>query len=337
MLRKSGNPTLVDVAREAGVSLKTASRVLNSSPQLAPETEKHVRAVMARLGYQPNEMARGLKVSRSAAIGMVVPNLADPFTASSIKAVQDVARSHGHVVMLTSSGGDETLEREEVETLVRRQVDGLILVPADGRKNTLQSIIPARVPVVTFDQPIRDSSWDCILVTNRDSAREATEHLIGHGYKNILAVGARPHLYTCAERIAGYREAIAKKRLKEFTLLVEHESELTAEVVAKALNGPRPIQAIFTLNWVTTMLVLRALRDLKKKIAKDVAFISFDDFDLAEIMTPGLTVVRQPSSELGRQSAELLFQRIGSSPGKRRKTITLPTAFDLRASCGCKE
>lgn len=337
MLRKTGSPTLVDVAREAGVSLKTASRVLNSSPQLSAETEKRVRAVMTRLGYQPNEMARGLKVRRSATIGMVVPNLADPFTASSIKAVQDVARAHEHVVILASSGGDEGLEREEVEILMRRQVDGLILAPADGRKNTLQSIIPERVPVVTFDQPMRGSSWDCILVPNREAAKEATEHLIGHGYKNILAIGARPYLYTCAERVAGYREAVTKARLKEQTLLVDHENELTAEILKKALSGPKPIQAIFTLNWVTTMLVLHALRDLKKKIVKDVALISFDDFDLADILTPSLTVVRQPPSELGRQAAELLFQRMAGNQAKKRKTITLPTIFEIRESCGCKK
>src|SRR6185312_1841697 len=124
------------------------SRVLNSETGIATATAKRVRIVMARLGYRPNELARGLKGRRSAAIGMVVPNLADPFNASAAQAVQEVARKNGHIVILTSSGGDELLEREELETLVRRQVDGLIIAPADGRNNAVESFMAANIPVV---------------------------------------------------------------------------------------------------------------------------------------------------------------------------------------------
>src|SRR6201996_6845091 len=175
MLKKTNNPTLVDVAREAGVSLKTASRALNDDQGISPATAKKVRAVMARLGYRPNELARGLKGRKSAAIGMVVPNLADPFCASAVQAVQEVARKNGHVVILTSSGGDEALEKEELETLVRRQVDGLVIAPADGRNNTVESFVAANIPVVSFDRPISNADIDSITVTNRDAVREATE------------------------------------------------------------------------------------------------------------------------------------------------------------------
>lgn len=336
MIRRQESVTLMDVAREAGVSLKTASRALNDSPELRPATATRVREVMARLGYQPNELARGLKSKRSATIAMIAPNLADPFTATAIRAVQDVARSHGYVVILASSGGDIDLEESELRVMMRRQIDGVILVAASSRKNNLKTFIANQVPVVVFDEPVRGANVDTITVTNRKGAHEATAHLISHGYRRILAVGARPQLYTCAERVGGYRTAIKASRLKPFELLVEHENQLTPERLSNFLSGPNAVDAIFSLNWVCSIRVLRNLRTLKKSIQKDIAFLSFDDFDLAEMIPPGITVVRQPTSELGFRAAESLFEQIN---GKRRsappRKVVLPTEFIIRGSCGC--
>jgi LacI family transcriptional regulator len=338
MLKKTNAPTLVDVAREAGVSLKTASRALNDDPGIAPATAKKVRTVMSRLGYRPNELARGLKGRKSAAIGMVVHNLADPFSASAVQAVQEVARKNGYVVVLTSSGGDEMLEREELETLVRRQVDGLIIAPADGRNNTVESFISANIPVVSFDRPISNSNIDSITVTNRDAVREATEHLLSHGYRRILAIGARPHLYTGSERVAGYVSTMKRAHLKRETYLVENESDLVPEVIQNFLTkGPGKLDAILTLNGITTMLVLRVLRQLGKRVGSDIALISFDDFDLAELLTPSLTVVRQPAAELGRRAAELLFTRLQSKKPFPQQEIVLSTMLHIRESCGCMQ
>lgn len=338
MIRRSSSPTLVDVAREANVSLKTASRVLNGETGIAPGTSRRVRAVMLRMGYRPNELARSLKGRRSAAIGMVVPNLADPFNASAVKAVQEVARSKGHVVILTSSGGDEALEREELETLVRRQVDGLVIAPADGKRNTAEPFLSANIPVVTFDRPFTGTDIDSITVTNRDAVREATEHLLSHGYRHILAIGARPHLYTGAERVAGYISTMKRAQLKEDTFLVAHESQLTMDVIRGLVkDGREKVEAILTLNGITTMAVLLALRNLGIKVGRDLALISFDDFDLAEIVTPSLTVVRQPAADLGRRAAELLFTRMEDVTPLPRQNIVLSTTFHIRGSCGCPE
>lgn len=338
MIRKTNSPTLVDVARAANVSLKTASRVLNGESGLAPATARRVRAVMAKIGYRPNEVARSLKGKKSAAIGMVVPNLADPFSASAVQAVQEFARSKGHIVILTSSGGDESLEREELETLVRRQVDGLIIAPADGRRNTVESFVHANIPVVTFDRPFSNTGIDSITVTNSGAAREATEHLLSHGYRRILAVGARPHLYTGSERVAGYINAMKRADLRKETYLVENEGKLSYDVIRNlVMNGGKKMEAILTLNGITTMLVLRVLRQLGIQVGRDIGLISFDDFELAEILTPGLTVVRQPSAELGRRAAELLFTRIEGNTPLARQNIVLQTTFHIRGSCGCRE
>jgi LacI family transcriptional regulator len=334
-IRRTQVPTLVDVAREAGVSLKTASRVLNRSKNVSPEKAAKIRTVMERLGYRPNELARGLKAKRSAAIGMIVPNLSDPFFANAVHAVQEVARANGYVVILASSGGELGLERSEIEGLVGRQIDGLLVAPIDSRTDSFSDIIPTGVHAVTFDQLLRNANLDSVTVTNRRSAREATEHMIGHGLRRIVAIGARPYLYTCKERVAGYRAGMKGASLEPRVCLVEHESSLVAEWLAREVFGAQNADAIFSLNWVCTMLILRGLRQLGKQAGRDIPMFSFDDFELADMLTPGLSVVRQPAEMLGREAANLLFERLQGRGGQSR-AVVLPTSLIVRQSCGCE-
>ncbi len=333
-IRKSEAPTLVDVAREANVSLKTTSRVLNNSENVSAEKAVRVRAIMERLGYRPNELARGLKAQKSAAIGMIVPNLSDPFTANAVHGLQESARANGYVVILASSGGDVDVERSEIKSLLGRQIDGLVIAPADSRKDSFSDVIPRGVHVVTFDQSIRGVDFDSVTVTNRRSAQAATEHLVGHGWRKIVAIGARGGLYTCKERVAGYRAGMKAASLPARVCLVEHERLLTAEWLAEEVFRLQDADAIFTLNWVCTMLTLRGLRQLGKKAGRDIPLFSFDDFDLADMLTPSLSVVQQPTEMIGRQAAKLLFERLKGRGGKPR-AVVLPTTLIIRQSCGC--
>ena len=333
-MRNGQAPTLVDVAREADVSLKTASRVLNGARGVSKGKAMRVQSMMERLGYRPNELARGLKAKRSAAIGMIVPNLADPFTANAVKAVQEVAKANGYAVILAGSGGDVGVERTEIETLVGRQIDGLVIAPADSRTKSFSDIIPAGVHVVTFDQLIRNADHDSVTVTNRRSAREATAHLASHGWSKIVAVGARAYLYTCKERVAGYRAAMKGASLQPRICLVGHESLLTPEWLAEEVFRLHDADAIITLNWVCTMLTLRGLRHLGKTAGIDVRMLSFDDFELADMLTPGLSAVRQPAERIGGEAARLLFERLNGLGGSAH-AVVLPTKFIIRQSCGC--
>jgi len=333
-LVRSDAPTLVDVAQEAEVSLKTASRVLNNSKNVSQDKVLRVRQAMERLGYRPNELARGLKAQRSAAIGMIVPNLSDPFTANAVHGLQEVARANGYAVILASSGGDVDVERSEIETLVGRQVDGLVIAPADSRKDTFSDVIPASVHVVTFDQLIRNVELDTVTVTNRRGAQEATEHLLGHGCRRIVAIGARPYLYTCKQRVAGYKAAMKAASLPPRMCMVDHESLLTADWLKKEVFQNQKADAIFTLNWVCTTLTLRGLRTLGKTAGRDIPLLSFDDFDLADMLTPALSVVSQPAEILGREAARLLLERLKGAGGNPR-AVVVPTSLVLRQSCGC--
>jgi len=307
-ISKTGAPTLVDVARESAVSLKTASRVLNNSKNVSEEKAIRVREAIESLGYRPNELARGLKAQKSAAIGMIVPNLSDPFTANAVHGLQEVARENGYAVILASHGGDVDAERSEIQTLVGRQIDGLVIAPADSRKDNFSDIIPAGVHVVTFDQLIRNVQVDSVTVTNRRSAQDATKHLVGHGLRRIVAIGARPQLYTCKERISGYKAGMKLASLSPRLCLVEHEDLLT----------------------------LRGLRQLRRIPGSDIPLFSFDDFDLADMLTPALSVVQQPAEMLGREAARLLFGRLKGNE-KNSQAVVLDTNLIIRQSCGCQD
>jgi LacI family transcriptional regulator len=334
-IKKEQAPTLVDVAREAGVSLKTASRVLNNSKNVSREKTDSIREAMKRLGYRPNELARGLKAQKSAAIGMIVPNLSDPFTANAVKAVQEVARANGYVVILASSGGYEDVERSEVQTLIGRQIDGLVISPTDSQHDTLSGVVPNGLPIATFDQLIHNGHFDSVTVTNRRSAQVATQHLLSHGWRRVVAVGARPHLYTCAERAAGYRAAMREASLPPRVCVVKHESLLTPEWIAKEVLKEQQSDAVFSMNWVCTMLMMRGLRELGLATGREMPLLSFDDFDLADMLTPSLSVVQQPAERLGYTAASLLFERLRGGRTEHRAMV-LPTSLILRQSCGCR-
>ncbi|HEV2645535.1 MAG TPA: LacI family DNA-binding transcriptional regulator [Acidobacteriaceae bacterium] len=335
MIRNPGPPTLVDVAREAGVSLKTASRVLGDEPYVSEKTAARVRAAMASLGYQPNELARGLKARRSAAIGMVVPNVSDPFTANAVKAVQEAARANGHIVILACSGLDCDIERSEIQSLVGRQIDGLVISPADNRRDNVTGIVPPHLPVVTYDKPINGAGYDLVTIPNRRSAKEAVQHLLSHGYKRVVAIGARPALYTGGERFAGYNEAMKKAGLESLACPVDSESQITPEWLAQVVLKRNRADAIICLNFLSTMQTMRAMCQLGKRLGDDIPFLAFDDFYLADLMIPTLSVVRQPAERFGAESARLLFERIRGAAAQERRSIVLPTELILRKSCGC--
>lgn len=333
--KRNPAPTLADVAREARVSLMTASRVLNKSANVRREKVSKVRAVMAWLGYRPNELARSLMTRKSCAIGMIVANLSNPFIISVIKEIQDVARAHGYVVIVTSSGGHPETERAEIESLVRRQIDGLIIAPANTRRSALSDALPAGLPVVTFDQFIRGANFDSVIITNRESAYEATQHLVGHGLRRIVAIGTRPHLYTSKERVAGYCNCLSQSSLESRPCLVKYESLLTAEWLKDEVLRRCAADGIFSLNWITTLNVLRRLQDLGIKAGRDIPLLSFDDFDLGDMLTPRLSVVQQPSDLLGREGARLLFERLNGNEGQTPRKVILPARMVIRDSCGC--
>jgi LacI family transcriptional regulator len=343
----SRKPTMHDVARIAGVGTMTVSRVLNSSAGVSPKTAKKVHQAIEKLGYRPNEMARALRGLKSRAIGVIVPYLSDPFFATCAHAIHQVAKQHGYSVLLTTSDEDGKTEFDEALQMLQRHVEGMIVIPAEAEHSRLLAPDFAKTSIVVIDRPIRSPLIDSVLVQNKTGSLRAVEHLIGHGHKNIFFAGLSKKLFTIRSRYEGYRRAMQNAGLELNASFSCTSRQITLEVMRKAFAGKAPPTAVYTSNDLTTRYVLQALGDLCLKVPDQIAIIGFDDFELAEVLQPTLTVVRQPAQKVGRVAAELLFAHIlkdgaqdaddeseqGPESGKR---IVLPVELIIRRSCGCE-
>jgi LacI family transcriptional regulator len=330
-------PTMNDVARVAGVGTMTVSRVLNESAPVSAEAAERVYRAIEKLGYRPNEMARALRGLKSHTIGMIVPYLTDPFFATIAHAINTVAKENDYSVILTTSNEDPDSEFAQAQLMLQRRVDGLILIPADAQRSRLSRTEFDKTPIVTLDRPVRDPRFDTVLVHNQSGSKHAVEHLIGeHGHKRIVFIGLNRQLYTIKARFEGYRRAMLEAGLKPEPSFKCASQELTSAVIASVMNEKDPPTAFFSANNLTTRYTLRALVDLDVRVPEEAALIGFDDFELAEILNPTLTVVRQPVYEVGRVAAGLLFDRLNQDElPKNGNKVVLPVELIVRRSCGC--
>jgi LacI family transcriptional regulator len=327
--------TLADVAREAGVAPMTVSRYLNNHPNISDKTGRKVAAAIKRLNYSPNLAARMLMGQPSNAIGLIVPNLGDPFFAEVAHNIQEVARERRMLVWVAASNSEKATEISLIEQMKQHRVDGILLIPTSGSYDF--DFSSGNPPIVALDRPLPGNHVDAVLVENRRSSAEAVEHLIGHGYRRIICISVDlPELYTIHERISGYEDAMRRNRLRvEVAVSKSTVDEIKSFLLAALEKGQR-IEAIFTTNNVTTIHVMEALYELGLTVPTDIALAGFDDFEFAALTHPSLTVVRQPTGDLGRQAARLLFERISSSEAVHTVSIALPASLIVRESCGCK-
>ncbi len=326
-----------DVARLAGVGTMTVSRVLSGTVHVTEETARRVQTAIDQLQFRPNELARAFRGRRSGSIGLILPYLYDPFFANCAHAVTTVAKEHGYSVIITTSNGDPETEYAEAEEMLRWHVDGMVVIPTRFRESRLTRSVFGKTPMVAFDRPVADPAFDVVLVQNATGARRMVEHLIGHGYRRISFMGLSRDLFTINARFLGYRRAMRDAGLQVDAFFDCQSQQNTLRAVEDKLHGANPPAAFFASNTLATRYVLAALLNLGVKMPNDLAFAGFDDFELAALISPPLTVVRQPTQEMGRVATNLLFDRIerGDLPETGNRII-LPVEIVLRRSCGCK-
>jgi LacI family transcriptional regulator len=330
-------PTIKDVATLAGVGPMTVSRLLNRSAHVSEDAATRIHRAIEKLGYRPNEMARALRGQKSRTIGIIVPYLYDPFFAMCAHAVNNVARENGYSVILTTSNEDAEAEYAEAQLMLRRYVDGLVVIPANEGHSRLSLPEFQGTPIVAIDRPLRDEHCCSVVVENRTGVELAIQHLIStHGHKRIAFAALNDHLYTFRTRLDGYHRAMRRAGLKPLPMLACPTQEVASVVLLNALRRPQPPTAIFTANGLTTRYALIALLDAGIRIPADLALAAFDDFDMADVLKPRLSVVRQPAQELGRVAANLLFDILASAePSRSAAKVVLPVQWIARNSCGC--
>jgi LacI family transcriptional regulator len=324
-----------DVARLAGVSLKTVSRVLNGESGVTPAKVDSVRRAATELGFRRNEVAATLRRTgqRTHSVGLVIEDVANPFYSALARAVERVARDHHRLLLVGSSAENPDRERELIGAFCARRVDGLIVVPAGGSHDYLTAELAVGTPVVFVDRPPKDIQVDTVLSANRLGASTGVTHLVGHGHRRVAFLGDDPDIVTAHERFLGYRDALTAAAIPvDDALVCRGLSDAPAAEAATTalLTAATPPTALFTGNNLITVGALRALRSLRP-LPHPPALIGFDDFDLADLLDPPVTVIAQDAHALGLAAARLLFGRLDGDTAPPR-TITLPTTLVPRGS-----
>lgn len=323
--------TMRDVARVAGVSAKTVSRVFNDDPHVTDETRERVRWAMQKLNYVPNLLARSFRAGADAAVGLAIPDIADPFFAAMTSSIEVDLVSRGMAVVVTSLGQGAESERPALEALLRRQISGLI-VACVGADQSYLAPWQERTPMVFVDRAPRGLPGVCVIEDDVGGAREAVMHLASHGHRRIAFLGVSIPVATIRRRLKGYRLAVAELGLDDRPDLVcipaESPDEAAAELV-KRLEAPNPPTAVFSSNIPSTMAVVLALQRAGRT---DVALVGFGDFPMAAALSPAVTVLDQDPGGLGRIAVERLVQRIEEPHARLRRRTVLPVPLIPRGS-----
>jgi LacI family transcriptional regulator len=317
-----------DVAALAGVSLKTVSRVVNDEPGVKPEVRVRVQAAAARLDYRPNLTASNLRRSsgRTQTVGALLQDISNSFSAALLRSLEDVARERGVAVLAASLDEDPARERTLVADLVARRVDGLVLMPATHRQDYLAAELRAGLPTVFVDRPPCGVDADSVMVDNVGGAGLAVRHLLAHGHTRIAYLGDAPSIRTAADRLVGYREALREAGvpvLEELVVSGLRDAEAAQEAMLRLMVLPEPPTAVFTSRNSVSIGAVRGLRGCASQ--HRVALVGFDDFPLADVLEPALTVVRQDVVRIGASVGELLFRRLDGDTGDPRHVQIEPT------------
>jgi LacI family transcriptional regulator len=328
------DPTLADVAGEAGVSLSTASRALREGHAVHNETRARVRAAARKLGYEPNHLARSLRTRSSRLVGVVVPDIAIDFYARTVKAAQDALDRAGYQVLVVNTEREPEREAAALRTLAAHQVEGVLLA-ASGEAPQLPS-----VPVVSFDNILDAPGVARVALANRDGIGLLVDHLVArHRQRRVAYVGGPPMLTSGIERLDGFRHAVAAAGLDcpdEYVRVGDPawSAASGAEATAALLALPTPPTAIVAASDTLALGALEALRAAGARVPDDVALVSFDDPYFGDLLDPPLTALSRAERELGDLAASLLLAALegtGGPPGETR----VPVRLIVRRSCGC--
>lgn len=328
--------TIKDVAREAGVSIGTVSAILNGSTTIKAKNRARVYAAIEKLHYQPNLVARTLKTGASKSIGLLIPDITNPFYPELARGVEDAARKEGMTVFLCNNDRDVEKERDYVAALLSKTVDGIIMVkpqmPCDELRSlalrcNLVLVDPSSSPSDSYDE------FDVIRVDDKNGARKAVEHLIEFGHRKIAYISGRMESISALERFEAYKEVLAENKItftKEYVRNMNYDWYSGYTATLDLLKLIDPPTAIFAANDIIAFGVLKALRERNISVPLEMSVIGFDDIAQSSYSAPPLTTVRQPKYEVGAMSVNVLIRRIRDEGPKERCSAFFDTDFIVR-------
>lgn len=334
MVAKATPAKLADVARRAGVSTASVSRVLAGKPHVSDAIRQRVLNAVDALNFRPSRLARSLRAQRSHVLGLIISDIQNPFFISIVRAIEDVAYQHQYSLILCNADEDPKKEALYLDLMIAEKVAGVVISPTHEAAAACQQLAEVGIPVVAIDRRVHNLAVDTVVVDNRSATVEVVSHLLADGHQRIGAVIGTPIVTTGQERRDGYLQALQAHGLTPMAELLRFGAPTLAtgyRLVNELLDLPNPPTALFLGNNLLTIGALKAIHERDLRIPEDIALAAFDDMDWM-VIKPALTVVAQPVYEMGRCAAERLLARI-TEPNRPIQEVVLHATVLVRQSC----
>jgi LacI family transcriptional regulator len=324
---------MADVAKLAGVSISTVSHVLSKTRAVSPDTARAVQSAIATCGYVPDKLARA---EGHGTIGLAMSAMSNPYFSDVVHGIERHAATAGYSLLLADTHDDADMELRAVGELLRRRVNAIILAPSGDGVDCLRYAQQVDVPVIVLDRFV-EATVDQIGVENIESTAQLVDHLVAIGHTAIGMIAGRPGLSTTTERVRGFHLGLERNHIvadPAYVVSGDSQAESAREAVLQLLSQPDPPTTLVVGNNRMTIGVMRALRELGRKVPEDLALVAFDDFEWSDLFHPRLTAIAQPTLALGGHAMELALSRI-ADPALPPRRVLIHPAFMHRESCGC--
>jgi len=334
--RHTRSPTINEVAARASVSTATVSRAIAGTAKVSEALRARVSRAARELDYRPNRVARNLRVRATRTIGVVIPDILNPFFTSVVRGIEDALQAEDYTLLLCNSDGLAERERLYLDTLRAEGVAGILFVPSNGKQHAYRNLGRAGIPIVAIDRSPVGLDVDLVTVTNEEGAHAAVAHLLSVGWKRIGLIAGPSHLNVAQERERGYERALRDAEVpvrRELVRRADFREQGGYDAMHSLLELADRPTAVFVANNLMAMGALHAIGDAALEIPKDIGIVSFDDVPWGAWLRPPLTVVDQPTYDLGATAARILLNRL-REPDRPIRRVVLQTRLVVRASCG---
>jgi LacI family transcriptional regulator len=328
--------TIKDIAEETGVSYATVSRALNDKYGVKPGTREKILAVARARGYTPNGIARGLVRQQTHSIGLIIPDISNPFFPQVASGVEDGAKEKGYSVFLCNTNYESDQEARYLQLLIEKRVDGIILASGFQASDTINPLLMGSIPIVSLCTRFENANNSFVVIDNERGGFIATKHLIEQGYPSVGYIGTQGDGLSAGQRFKGYLQALEKFNIPfddRFVFSGDLKRETGYEITKRLIAGRHFPRALFVENDLMALGAIQGIKESGLRVPDDIAVVGFDDIAFASFPEIGLTTVRQPKYEMGRLAADILLDSIITSTKEPKKHILEPKLIIRTSSC----
>ncbi|MEN8173069.1 MAG: LacI family DNA-binding transcriptional regulator [Chloroflexota bacterium] len=330
-------PTIRDVAKLAGVAPITVSRVINNSGYVKDETRARVEAVIDELGYVPNMLGLSLRSKQTMTLAVIITDITNPFWTTVTRGIEDVAQANGYSIILCNTDESEEKQEQYLQMLLRRRIDGILMVPVTSKADPIKLVKKQNIPVVVMDRHVPGVDVDIVRSDTEEGAYQITKYLLSLGHQRIAMLAGPQSTSTATDRVDGYCRALRDAGLAkrdDHIFWGEFSIEAGYKTAQQMLTDLPDVTAFFAANNFIAIGAMQLLKEKNKRVPEDIALVTIDDIPPGFTLAPFFTVVTQPALEMGKQAAQLLLNRVDGTVNGVCQEIILPVQMIIRASSG---